>query len=62
MIYHNAVPQLSAYPIAFFTDKGTGATVQLHSKELLDIYDADRKEAARERVRARRGEKREARR
>lgn len=53
---HNAVVQPSTYPIAFFTDKATGATVKVHSKELLDIYDAERKETARERARSRRRE------
>jgi hypothetical protein len=53
---HGAKPQLSTYPTVYFTDKATGATVRMNVKEVTDIYDEDRKVAARERARARRAE------
>jgi hypothetical protein len=59
---HGAAPQLSTYPIAYFTEKASGETIKIHADELLNIYDADRKEVTRERARRRRHEGREVKR
>ena len=55
---YNVRPQLSAKPTVYFTDKTTGETIKIDIKDLLAIYDADRKEAAKERARARTREQR----
>lgn len=45
----------------YFQDKSTGDSVQQDLEHIVEIYDRDRKEAAKERARLRRQEKRGAR-
>ncbi len=54
---NNLRPGLSTFPTVYMTNKTTGEEVRLDIKDVLDVYDEDRKEAARERARTRRTEK-----